>query len=172
MAEPSIWQELRGDYRVRDGIVGGLFAGLVMTLFAMVVYARFGLGGFWQPINLYAALFHADWGFQEQPSRWPLLLGLAAHLLWSAALGAVGARISRGRASVLLGTVLLSVIAWAVAEVLTLPLFNPTAARWFEPRVLLLSHVVYGLALGLYLLVRGPARAPRGELPGPPPRPA
>jgi hypothetical protein len=157
---PSLARELRGRYRIADGVAGVIFAGLLMTVFAMAAYGALRLGSIWAPVYLYAAAVHGPWGDLEGLHPWPLAVGLGLHLAWSVALGALFGTVARGRPATLLAVaVLLGVASWAVAEIVTLPLLNPVMARWFQPAVLLAAHVVFGLALGTYLIVRGPAGA-------------
>ncbi len=148
---------LHRTYSLADGVIGGIIGGALMGMVSMVLFPMLGIGGFWQPMNLIAALFNQEWGLIGGFAPLPSMLGMMVHLMMSAGLGALFAWTAgdAGRGKVVLRAVIVSLVLWAVIDFLLLPLVNPVMTQVFPAWLFALVHVMYGLGLGGYLAARG-----------------
>jgi hypothetical protein len=136
-----------------DGIVGGLIGWVLMGMVAMVLFPIFGIGSFWQPMNLIAAVFNQSWGtnpFFGVPS----ILGLVVHMMMAAILGLVftwGARTRAAGTMLIGGAIVWGLVVWLVGQFAVLPFIDPIIARTFPAWLFVLVHAMYGVGLGGYL---------------------
>jgi hypothetical protein len=144
-----------------DGIIGGLVRPVLMGMVAMVLFPLFGIGSFWQPLNLIAALFNQGRGTNPFFGG-SSILGLALHMMVAAILGLIFAWSSRTRAAggMLVGwAIVWGLVVWVVAQFFGVPLLDPVIARTFPAWLFAVGHVMYGVGLGGYLAWRW-SRAP------------
>ena len=150
-------EHARHRYSPADGPVGGIIGGVIMGMFSMVLFPLLGIGGFWQPMNLIAALFEQSWGRIPGFEMLPVLVGMMIHLMMSVALGALFAwTVSKtGGGNVVLAAIVASLLVWVVTDFLLLPIVNPIMTQLFPEWLFALDHMLYGLGLGGYLATRG-----------------
>ncbi len=154
-------------YSIGDGAIGGLIGGMLMGMVSMVLFPMLELGGFWQPMNLIAALFNQEWGRIAGFALLPSMIGMMVHLMMSAGLGAVFAwTASRTGGNLVVKAVLASLVVWALMDFLVLPIVNPIMDEVFVEWLFALVHVVYGVGLGGYLMARGRQSADREAMSG------
>lgn len=145
-----------GRPRLTDGVAGGVCGGVLMGTFSMILFPLLGVGGFWQPMNLIAAVFNQDWGSIKGFAMVPVLVGMMVHLMTSAALGMLFAWVAgRRRGTVLLRAVSAALVIWLVSDFLVLPIIDPVLTRVYPEWLFALAHVMFGLGLGAYLRLRG-----------------
>lgn len=144
-------------YSPADGAIGGLIGGILQGMFTMLLFVLLGIGGFWQPMNLIAALFNQQWGAIQGFEMLPVLLGMMIHLMFTAMLGAIFAwgLASRVPDNVVLKAVIASLVVWVVADYLVLPIINPIMTRTIPDWLFAAAHVMFALGLGGYLAWRG-----------------
>ena len=63
-----------------DGIIGGLIGSVLMGMVAMILFPVFGIGSFWQPMNLIAAVFNQNWG-TDPGFGIDSIIGLTVHMM-------------------------------------------------------------------------------------------
>lgn len=140
------------------GLVAGVCGGVLMGMFSMLLYTLLAIGGFWQPMNLIAAVLDQDWGEIAAFEALPTLLGIAIHLVTSAIIGLVFAWMVGGiRDQVVLKAIFAGLVVWVVAEFVVLPAVDPVMARVFPEWLFAAAHVVFGLGLGAYVAWRWPS---------------
>lgn len=143
-------------YSSRDGAIGGIAGGVLMGMFSMVAFPLLGIGGFWQPMNLIAAVFNQEWGTVTGFRMLPVVLGMMIHLMMSAALGALFAwAAARRPGKLLLKAIAAALVIWILSDFLVLPFLDPILTRVFPEWLFALVHVMFGLGLGGYLAWRG-----------------
>lgn len=144
----------RGDagWWLKHGVIGGLIGAILMGMVSMILFPLLGIGSFWQPMNLIAAVFNQAWGSFPGFGLTPSIVGMVVHMMMSAVLGLIFVAIaSRLSANLILEAVIYSLVVWVVADFLVLPTLDPTMARTFPAWLFALVHVMYGLGLGGYL---------------------
>jgi hypothetical protein len=147
-----------------DGIIGGLIGSVLMGMVAMILFPVFGIGSFWQPMNLIAAVFNQNWG-TDPGFGIDSIIGLTVHMMIAAILGLMFAWGIRTRASgaALVGwAIAWGLVVWVVAHFIVLPLIDPVMGRLFPVWLFALAHAMYGLGLGWYIAWRW-SRAPAAE---------
>lgn len=143
-------------YSPVDSAIGGVVGGVLMGMVSMVLFPLLGIGGFWQPMNLIAALFNQEWGRIQGFAMLPSLVGMMVHLINSAVLGALFAwTASRTGGGVVGKAIVASVVLWVLADFVALPIVNPIMTRVLPEWLFALVHLMYGLGLGGYLSARG-----------------
>lgn len=142
--------------RVVIGVVlAGMVAGMMFGMLQMTVEAVIGQG-FWSPLRYIASVFTLGTNTDPRFSLGPVAVGLAGHMMNSVMLGAVFAAlvwkltrnpINLAIAGMAWGGMLFVVTWWAV-----LPNIDP-AMKLVNEQWFLVSHLVYGMVLGLGVAV-------------------
>jgi uncharacterized membrane protein YagU involved in acid resistance len=147
------------------GAVAGMIAGAVMAMYAMMASATFLHQGFFTPMyGIASPLVGPDAmktsmgeGLFFAPG--PALVGLVAHMMSSAVFGMIFALIARAvqlrgagavAAAVVYGLLIMGVMSVVVLPLLGLGAMPGTIGLPSFP----MEHVLYGLALGLWVVVR------------------
>lgn len=139
-----------------DGIVGGLIGSVLMGMVAMILFPIFGMGSFWQPMNLIAAVFNQRWG-TDGGFGVDSIVGFMVHMMMAAILGVMFAWGIRTRASgvALVGwAIVWGLVVWVVAHFVILPFIDPVMARLFLAWMFGLAHAMYGVGLGWHIAWR------------------
>lgn len=154
---------------LRRGIIGGLIGGMAMAMLIMIVTAARGMG-FLKPLYLIAALFHQPWAMVSGVQIGPLLIGAMLHMVNAVIFGLifvlVAEAIARGnRIGSSLGVA--AGMAWGlvllvVNQALILPLVDPAMATATNGMMAwwVVSHLMYGLVLGVVMMVPLSAHSP------------
>lgn len=138
-------------YRV--GFVGGIIAGVVMTL-VMAGWGALTGRGIWFPVNLIAATVLPDLqaaSFQTLAQFNPAgaLIGTLIHFTLSIGLGFVFALLLPTLpGSTFLWALAIGPILWFTAQYLALPLINPRMEALVHTPSFAIAHVMYSLTLG------------------------
>ncbi len=113
----------RPTFSLADGAIGGALAGIAMGMMSMVLFPLLGIGGFWQPLNLIAAVFDQEWGRIAGFALLPTLLGMMIHMMNSVLLGLLFAwTASHSGGNVILKAMIASLVLWALMDFLVLPI--------------------------------------------------
>ncbi len=140
--------------RFGQGLVGGIVGGVLMAALSMILFPIVGAGGFFQPLNLIAAVHRPEWGMLSGFALEPCAAGLLIHLIVSVLVGIFLSFIFWDATSRPLWLVIASLAVWAVAQYLILPAVDPVLVRTFPAWLFALAHAVYGIGLGGYLASR------------------
>lgn len=142
--------------RITSAALGGVVAGLVMALIAMVRAGANGLG-FWLPMKSIAATYAGVDALIGGGTA--AGLGLVTHVVVSAGVGALFGvllplRPTRGKALAL--AVLYGVFVWAAMTFLVLPTVNEVMLDrvMLSPFWWFVLHTIFGLVLGIVVPVR------------------
>ncbi len=147
--------------RLREGILGGLAAGIVMAMTAMM-YTLVSQGDLLAPVKQMGALFFPT----ESGSLLSLLAGLMLHMMSSAIVGAVFVLLARaalaadrplstlGFRPVALAGMAYIGVEWAVAAFVILPAVDPPLLATFASVGGIAAHAMYGLVLAWWLVAR------------------
>ena len=133
-----------------QGALGGLIAGIVMAMVAML-YTFIAQGDLLAPLKqMGATFFPADSG-----SGASLVAGLVLHMMMSIAFGVVFALIANGRIGgvgplVLAGMIFIAV-EWAIARFVVLPVVDRPLVATFGASGGILAHLMFGIVLGGWL---------------------
>ncbi len=146
---------------LRDGLVAGTIAGLVMSAWKMSTDALLGRGA-WRAPELIATIVLGpaayDGGDRFRPG--PTVAGLALHEATSAAMGLLYVPLVRHPALAhrpVVTAVGYALISWLVYQYAIMPWLAPVMARQSSPAGLAVAHIVFGLALGGYARRRTPS---------------
>lgn len=141
--------------RLREGILGGIAAGIVMAMVAMT-YTLVAEGDLLAPLKQMGALFFpADSG-----SAVSLIAGLMLHMMSAAIFGAVFVLLARslsmttGLLPLAIAAVAYIVVEWAVAAFAVLPAVDRPLLATFATAGGFAAHAMYGLALAWWLVWR------------------
>jgi hypothetical protein len=152
---------------VRQGALGGLIAGIVMAMVAMM-YTLVAQSDLLAPLKQMGATFFPS----DSGSGMSLLAGLMLHMVMSITFGIVFALIVVGRASgygpLAVAGVVYVAVEWAIARFVVLPAVDPALVTTFGATGGIVAHVMFGIVLGGWLAWRL-ARSAAGL--GSPPRP-
>jgi hypothetical protein len=135
---------------IREGALGGLIAGIVMAMVAMM-YTLFAQGDLLAPLKQMGATFFSA----ASASGISLLAGLMLHMVMSIILGIVFALFVAGRVSgygplVVAGFIYIAV-EWAIARFVVLPVVDPPLITTFGAIGGIVAHMMYGIVLGAWL---------------------
>lgn len=144
----------RPKYRLVDGIVGGLLAGVVMAAIVMLGSILTGRSALY-PVAL---MGHAFSPYTDNPSmsNEVIMRGLAMHFGLCMAGGLVFSAIASMfplARNLWIWGVLYGAALWGIARLVT-PQLNPTMDTQFNTVVMLVGYVVYGGVLGGYVEAR------------------
>lgn len=135
---------------VRGGAVGGLLAGVVMAMVAML-YTLVAQGDLLAPLKQMGATFFAA----DPASAVSLLAGMVIHVMTAIVLGVIFAIVARdridGAGPLVLGGMVFIAVEWAVASFLVLPAIDKPLLTTFASAGGLVAHAMYGVVLGLWL---------------------
>ncbi len=131
--------------------LGGLIGGMLMGMASMMLFPLLGYGGFWQPINLIAAVVNRSWGDTGDFEAAPVLTEMMIHMAMSLMLGVTFAWVVGRSHGFNVWAVAASLAVWAVAHFAVLPFLDPIMARRFPYWLFAMGHALYGLGLGGYL---------------------
>ncbi|HZP94976.1 MAG TPA: hypothetical protein VFC31_01380 [Candidatus Limnocylindria bacterium] len=147
--------------RLREGILGGVVAGVVMAMVAMT-YTLIAQGDLLAPVKqMGALLFAADSG-----SPLSLIAGLMLHMMSAAVFGAVFVLLARaaidndwvltaaGFWPLAVAAMSYIVIEWAVAAFVILPAIDRPLLTTFASIGGFVAHAMYGLVLAWWLVWR------------------
>lgn len=141
--------------RLREGIFGGIAAGIVMAMVAMM-YTLVDRGDLLAPLKqMGALLFPADSG-----SAVSLIAGLMLHMMSAAILGAVFVLLARsisvvaGFGPLAIAAMTYIVVEWALAAFLVLPVVDRPLLATFATVGGFVAHAMYGLVLAWWLVWR------------------
>lgn len=141
--------------RLREGILGGIAAGIVMAMVAMT-YTLVDRGDLLAPLKqMGALLFPADSG-----SAASLIAGLMLHMMSAAIFGAVFVLLARsisvvaGFGPLAIAAMTYIVVEWALAAFLVLPVVGRPLLATFATVGGFVAHAMYGLALAWWLVWR------------------
>jgi hypothetical protein len=137
----------------KQGALGGLIAGMVMAMVAML-YTLVAQGDLLAPLKqMGATFFPADSG-----SVASLGAGLVLHMMMSIALGIIFALIVKERIASLgplvLAGMFFIVIEWAIARFLVLPIVDRPLVTTFGASGGIAAHLMFGIVLGGWLAWR------------------
>jgi hypothetical protein len=147
------------------GAVAGMIAGAVMAMYAMMASAAFLHQGFFTPLYGIASpltgpdAVNASMRQGVYVAAGPALIGLVAHMMWSAAFGAVfgliaGATRLSGAGAVALGVVY-GLVIMGVMSVVVLPLVGAgSLPGTVGLPSFTMQHLLFGLGLGLWAAIR------------------
>lgn len=138
-------------YSVGAGISAGIVGALVMSLFAMIVFAFRGQG-FFTPLQVMGALFMG--GSALTYELWSTLLGLGIHMVTGAVFGVLFALLARpitSQSMRMAAGLAYGAVIFLVMTYLVLPWANPIMAMAIEPGWFFLYHLAFGLVLPLML---------------------
>ncbi len=143
-------------YSLPDGAIGGLIAGAAMGMLTMLLFWLMGLG-FWMPLKLIATLLlRPDAAGSRGFEMMPVLIGMMIHMALSMMFGAVMIWLGRHLpGQVMVRAVVISLLLWAIADFLVLPLVDPTFDRGMPEWIFAVAHLMYGVAFAAYLMACG-----------------
>ncbi len=138
---------------VPAGLIGGLVAGAVMAMVAMM-YTLVAQGDLLAPLKQMGALFFPN----DSGTPLSMLAGMMLHMMTSAVFGiafalAVAQRIT-GVARLATFGVIFIVIEWAIASFLILPVIDRALLATFATIGGFAAHLSYGIVLGWWLAWR------------------
>jgi hypothetical protein len=138
---------------VGQGVVAGLLAGLVMSIWEMSSAMLLG-AGLWKAPLLIATIVLGPQVYDggRQFAVGPVMLGLLLHELASAGMGLAYVPLVHipllGRHPIITA-VLYAFVSWIVAQYALIPWLSPTMAQHTPPLQLAIAHIVFGVVLGL-----------------------
>lgn len=146
--------------RLREGILGGIAAGIVMAMVAMM-YALVAEGDLLAPVKQMGALFFPN----DSGSAISIVAGLMLHMMAGAAFGAIFVLLVRGVAggvlggrptfgSIALAGMVFIVVEWAIASFGVLPLVDRPLLPTFASVGGFVAHLMYGIVLAWWLVSR------------------
>lgn len=147
---------MKTKYRLRDGIVGGILAGIAMGIVVMVGAAIMGKG-FVQPVVL---IGHAFEPHSAEPfmSGGVFLKGLIIHMVMSMLIGAVFVfttnNFLNGKYLWFWGMVFGGFV-WLIDLFGGLQVLDPTMATHMNQVLFLIAHLLYGATLGVFVARQG-----------------
>lgn len=141
--------------QVRNVVIGGIVASLVIGMWEMIVEAVLpGGAGFFGPVIAIGATVVRDLQGSGNPIPFDavaLVLGLAGHMMNSivlaAVFGLVAARFAHQGGKLIIAGVLYGILVWAVMWFVVLPLVDPLMLN-LNGLVFLVGHMMWGAALG------------------------
>lgn len=133
-----------------QGALGGLIAGMVMAMVAML-YTLIAQGDLLAPLKQMGATFFPT----DSGSPASLVAGLVLHMMMSIAFGVVFALIAKDRIGgfgrlALAGMVFIAV-EWAIARFVVLPAVDRPLVETFGASGGILAHLMFGIVLGGWL---------------------
>ncbi len=135
-----------------SGIIGGIIAGVAMAMVAMVWMALAGQG-FFKPMDLIASILLGKSAIQPGFQIIPEVVGMAVHVMLSAAFGFVFAfavsRASWSRGAIIGVALAYGLLLWIVNVVIIDANFIPAGLSLAPSRLVVIVHLVYGLVLGI-----------------------
>lgn len=137
----------------QDGLIAGVIAGIVMSMWKMGVDFIIGKG-LWGAPKLIATIMLGPNAYDGtgQFALMPVLVGFGLHEITSAAMGILYIPLVRApylqRYPVITAAVY-SFIAWIIAQYFMLPVLSPTMIQNVSPAGLAIAHVVFGIAMGV-----------------------
>jgi hypothetical protein len=138
---------------VRQGALGGLIAGIVMAMVAMM-YTLVAQNDVLAPLKQMGATFFP----LDSGSGISLLAGLMLHMVMSIIFGIAFALIVVNRASGYAPLVIAGVIyvasEWAIARFVVLPVLDPPLVTTFGAIGGIVAHMMFGIVLGAWLAWR------------------
>ncbi len=138
------------DTCVRAGALGGLIAGIVMAMVAML-YTLAAQGDLLAPLKQMGATFFPS----DSGSGISMLAGLMLHMIMSIIFGIVFALIVKGRAQgyapLAIAGIIYIAVEWAIARFIVLPAIDPPLVATFGAIGGIVAHMMFGIALGLWL---------------------
>jgi hypothetical protein len=138
---------------VRQGALGGLIAGIVMAMVAMM-YTLVAQNDVLAPLKQMGATFFP----LDSGSGISLLAGLMLHMVMSIIFGIAFALIVVNRASGYAPLVITGVIyvafEWAIARFVVLPVLDPPLVTTFGAIGGIVAHMMFGIVLGAWLAWR------------------
>jgi hypothetical protein len=138
---------------VRQGALGGLIAGIVMAMVAMM-YTLVAQNDVLAPLKQMGATFFP----LDSGSGISLLAGLMLHMVMSIIFGIAFALIVVNRASGYASLVIAGVIyvasEWAIARFVVLPVLDPPLVTTFGAIGGIVAHMMFGIVLGAWLAWR------------------
>jgi hypothetical protein len=146
--------------RLREGILGGIAAGIVMAMVAMM-YALVAEGDLLAPVKQMGALFFPN----DSGSAISVAAGLMLHMMAGAAFGAIFVLLVRGVAGGTLGErpgfwpvafagMVFIVVEWAIASFGLLPLIDRPLLPTFASVGGFVAHLMYGVVLAWWIAAR------------------
>ena len=147
--------------RLSDGVLGGIAAGIVMAMVAMM-YTLLAQGDLLAPLKQMGALFFPG----DAASAISMLAGMMLHVMTAAVFGALFVVLARRAIS---GNLVLSsigfwplaiagmvfiVVEWLVASLVILPLIDRPLLATFASVGGFVAHLMYGVALAGWLAWR------------------
>jgi hypothetical protein len=138
---------------VRQGALGGLVAGIVMAMVAMI-YTLVAQGDLLAPLKQMGATFFPS----DSGSGISQLAGLMLHMVMSIIFGVVFALIVSGRAQgygpLIVAGIIYIAVEWAVARFVVLPVVDPPLVSTFGAIGGIVAHMMFGIVLGAWLAWR------------------
>lgn len=168
----EVWFDMKL-LRLREGILGGIVAGMVMAMVAML-YALIAEGDLLAPVTQMAALFLGG----DSGSALGIVVGLMLHMMAAAAFGAVFVLLTRlvvrtdwllsdaGLVPVAVPAMVYILVEWAVAAFVVLPIVDRPLLATFASIGGLAAHAMYGLVLAWWLVWRAEPTAVHVHTPG------
>lgn len=141
--------------RLREGILGGIAAGIVMAMVAMM-YTLVTQGDLLAPVKQMGALFFPT----DSGSAVSLIAGLMLHMMSAAIFGATFVLLARnistltGFGALSLAAMTYIAVEWAVAAFVVLPAVDRPLIATFATVGGFVAHAMYGLALASWLVWR------------------
>lgn len=147
--------------RLREGVLGGIVAGLVMAMVAMM-YTRVTQGDALAPLKQMGAVFFGS----NDASGIGMLAGMMLHLMMAAIFGAIFVVLARRVISVdlvlsstgfwplAIAGMVFVIVEWAVAAFVILPLVDRPLLATFASVGGFVAHFMYGVVLAWWLTWR------------------
>jgi uncharacterized membrane protein YagU involved in acid resistance len=142
--------------RIRNVIIGGIVASLVIGMWEMIVEAVLPDGaGFFGPVVAIGATVVRDLQGSSNPIPFDgvaFILGLAGHMMNSVILaaifGLVASRFLHGGSTLVAAGAVYGIAVWAAMWFVVIPLIDPLMLN-LNGLVFLIGHMMWGAALGL-----------------------
>lgn len=135
---------------VTQGALGGLIAGIVMAMVAML-YTLVAQGDLLAPLEQMGATFFPA----SSGSALSMLAGAMLHMMMSVLLGIVFAFLVRGRAAGRLQLVVAGMafilVEWAVARFIVLPIVDAPLVATFGASGGIIAHLMFGVVIATWL---------------------
>jgi hypothetical protein len=133
------------------GLIAGVIAGVVMAMAAMMVMPVMGRG-LTYPVKLMAGTVQGEDALEGGPSS--DMVGGMIHMMMSAVLGLIFGLIMSGLGlsgiwTLIIAGVIFALIVWVAMQYFVLPLVDQVMAQGMPPMAFAMTHVVFGVVLGL-----------------------
>ncbi|SRR6266542_4119493 len=138
---------------IREGVIGGVIAGIAMAMVAMM-YTLVAQSDLLAPLKQMGALFFPN----DSGSAFSMLAGMVLHMMTAAVLGLVFVLLIQGRiartAPLAVAGMIYILVEWLIASYLILPAIDTALLATFATVGGFVAHAMYGVVLGWWLAWR------------------